>query len=220
MPFLPHDLPEWLVPDGQDAIPIAAARFRATGHIAILAAMPAGVETARRRRRDIARALIGAVTGRVPPLSCIETGTHGAPAVLPASLGLHASFSARDGLALIGLARARIGVDIETEPDLRAIPWNILRPDEQTDIRALTPDRQAEAFARLWVLKEAFLKAAGTGLLAPPEAIDLARGVEGGDFVSGPDPAQGGRRVSVPAWTTILPRNSGHARHVALILLS
>ena len=46
--------------------------------------------------------------------------------------------------------------------------------DEIALLRALSPGERAAAFARIWSLKEAYLKAAGTGLAREPASFAVS----------------------------------------------
>lgn len=71
-----------------------------------------------------------------------------------------------------------VGVDVEeVKPDPGGIPQLALAPTERESLQAIAePDREA-AFIRMWVRKEAVLKATGHGLRISPEQV----------VVSGPD---------------------------------
>lgn len=80
------------------------------------------------------------------------------------------SSSSRENIALFGFSRDRIGVDVEAltadEP-----AWSVLHPKEKAALRAAPDHRRAEAFLRLWTVKEAYLKALGLGLRREPADI-------------------------------------------------
>jgi 4'-phosphopantetheinyl transferase len=64
-----------------------------------------------------------------------------------------------------------VGVDIEhtlPQPDALAIARRIACPQEVAAMQALSSDKVQAAFYRLWVRKEALLKALGKGLLGEP----------------------------------------------------
>lgn len=185
---------EWLVRFGPAAIPLAAARLRDSGFVAILADGDAGVSLPPPRneeryaasarpdgaafllRRGIARALAAEATGRPPRIIRFRAAAGGKPRICAGRTTLFLSFAARGRWNLVGLARVPIGIDIEFAPDEAMIPWNILREDERALLRRHPPGERGRAFVRLWTAKEAALKAVGTGLMTPPEAVRLVPG--------------------------------------------
>ena len=187
-----------------EAIRMAARRLHRVGHAILLAptsaeagflppALPgeqteaeaAPDPTGYLLRRRIARAIVLAYRAERSdpvvrpffgePLQIVKD-SEGRPQFGGAETGLHLSFAARGGASLIGIARQPIGVDLEPLSGLATIPWNILRPDEIEKIEALPEDRRIARFLMLWTAKEAILKAMGTGLSTPPEAIRIANG--------------------------------------------
>lgn len=81
------------------------------------------------------------------------------------------------GLAACAVAEAaEVGVDAETLPE-RDIAMTIAEaqfsPVEVRNLRATAPGGQAAAFARLWVLKEAYLKALGRGLAGGLDTVSF-----------------------------------------------
>lgn len=189
------DDPDWLVPFDQDvvrlaAIKLAADRVTREGFVVVLARHdgdlsdlpPSSVEEIAaakahrdpagfRLRRRIARGLAGAILQQPAASIVIAADADGAPVIAHPSSDLHLSFASSGATSLIGLARQRIGVDLEPMLNYDAIPWNILRADEQEAIRCWPEEAQPLAFLRLWVPKEAYLKAIGSGFNIPPETI-------------------------------------------------
>jgi phosphopantetheinyl transferase len=187
-----------LIPFGPDASGMAALCLRTTGHAVILAenhaesgflppALPGEVTatsgsldpTGYLLRRRIARA-IGAEAlandrGAAANALRIDASPSTRTRFGNGETRLHLSFAAREGVNLIGIARRRIGVDLEPLTRLEAIPWNILRPDEAEEIKALPENRRLQRFLTLWTSKEAILKAQGTGFTTPPEALRINR---------------------------------------------
>ncbi len=80
------------------------------------------------------------------------------------------SSASRDNIALFGLAREKIGVDLEL-PSSAEPAWNVLREQEKAALRDLPEELRAEEFLRLWTAKEAYLKALGLGLRREPSEI-------------------------------------------------
>jgi 4'-phosphopantetheinyl transferase len=91
----------------------------------------------------------------------------------PFGSGLYLSTSSRGGLAVLGAATAPIGVDVEVADESGEVPWNVLHPQEAEMLRGLNGRPQAMAFARLWSLKECYLKALGVGLKREPSSFAI-----------------------------------------------
>ncbi|MFN3483549.1 MAG: 4'-phosphopantetheinyl transferase family protein [Rhabdaerophilum calidifontis] len=125
-------------------------------------------------RRRLARALLAPLLGRPAAAIRILRDQAGAPRIAAPAGGLFISFSARAGINALALARRPVGIDIELLRPATAIPWNMLRADEQTALLALPEPARSAAFLRLWTAKEAVAKALGTGLALAPEAIRIA----------------------------------------------
>jgi len=94
------------------------------------------------------------------------------------------SLSRSAGVALVAVTRGRaVGVDVErVRADLGhdRLAGQLFSPAEAAALRELTePDRQ-EAFFRLWVRKEAVVKASGVGLADGVDHLDVR-----GDTVAG-----------------------------------
>ena len=93
---------------------------------------------------------------------------HGQPLLVGAS-GLHASVARADGLNLVAFTEAGpIGVDIERvdAAGFEGFPQAAMHPDERA---FTTVDR-----TRLWVRKEAVLKATGHGLGVDPRRVRMS----------------------------------------------
>ncbi|MFF9479684.1 4'-phosphopantetheinyl transferase family protein [Streptomyces sp. NPDC014733] len=117
--------------------------------------------------RRVLGGLLGTAPGAVElvRLACPGCGgPHGRPAV--AGGGVHFSLAHGDGLALLGLAAAPIGVDVERVPaaQLVADASAALHPAERAELARLPEPARRAAFARCWTRKEAYLKATGEGL--------------------------------------------------------
>jgi phosphopantetheinyl transferase len=107
-----------------------------------------------------------------PGLVEIEHASDRPPIVgRPLGSGLYLSTASRGGLAALGAAAAPVGVDVEIADEAGEIPWNVLHPDEAEMLRALKGRPLAMAFARLWSLKECYLKSLGVGLKREPSSF-------------------------------------------------
>lgn len=124
-------------------------------------------------RRRIARAILAAREAIDPQAIRIEKGERGEPVIAMPAGRFHLSFSARDDIALIGIATGPIGVDIEIVRPGMLIPVNVMRADERAELDALPESARAAAFGTLWTAKEAVVKALHCGFRMPPEAIRI-----------------------------------------------
>jgi 4'-phosphopantetheinyl transferase len=149
----------------------------------------------------IAREILGRYAGVKPGDVRFITDRSGRPVLDRASGGGSLSFSmSHSGAgALYGVARERnVGVDIELiDPELVEddAAKRFLSPPERAALDALPLAARADMLFRFWTLKEAYLKARGTGLAIPPSAIDVStalfgkpRAPAGGAKTEGGDP--------------------------------
>ena len=100
----------------------------------------------------------------------IGISTYGKPHALvgghPASIAFNVSHSGRHGLIAFS-PEGRIGVDVEERSARRDIDDDIrllFSPDERARLNSTEGHRQLELFWSLWTMKEALLKASGTGM--------------------------------------------------------
>jgi 4'-phosphopantetheinyl transferase len=115
------------------------------------------------------------------------------------------SSSSRENIALFGLSRDKIGVDVEVLAAM-APAWNLLHRSERTALAALPQEGQGEGFLSLWTAKEAYLKALGVGLRREPSEICIRPRADG--FLV----LDGGREI--PASETRLWRENVEGRVV------
>jgi 4'-phosphopantetheinyl transferase len=134
-------------------------------------------------RRAAARHVVGRRLGLAPSelkivRRCGRCGSsdHGRPSVLDAPFDF--SVSASSGTAVIAVADHRIGVDIEIVPPAGSaatiIPGRALTAGESDLLRPLSPMEQERMFLRMWAIKEAVLKAEGSGLSVEPNLVDTS----------------------------------------------
>ena len=91
---------------------------------------------------------------------------HGKPSLAEQSLGFSLSHS-KQWLAIAIGRDCELGVDIEPESPKRAwlaIAERYFHPDEFRQLKSLPAQEAQKRFFRLWTLKEALLKARGTGI--------------------------------------------------------
>jgi 4'-phosphopantetheinyl transferase len=130
-------------------------------------------------RRAIVRALLARIAdGSAADIRIERTPSGAAEVLMPGGEQYFVSFSARDDVGAVALARTPIGIDIEAPVATGAIPWRVLRPEEATELAALPEARAAGQFTGLWAVKEAVMKALGAGVALPPEAIGLPNAVD------------------------------------------
>ena len=106
----------------------------------------------------------------------------------PVDFGFNVSHSGRHGLIAVAPA-GRVGVDLEERVprhDLDRLIEAVFGPDERTDLAAVAGDDRTRLFFRLWTLKEAVVKALGTGLSFDVSRFEIPAsirsGAEGGLF--------------------------------------
>jgi 4'-phosphopantetheinyl transferase len=100
-----------------------------------------------------------------------ERTAHGKPYVAAAMAGappLRFSISHTRGHVVCAVSRhSEVGVDIQCRSQMKKMEIvmpDVCSDDEQAQIRAAEPSAQADCFLDLWSLKEAYLKACGTGI--------------------------------------------------------
>ena len=108
---------------------------------------------------------------------------HGKPFALvdgrPASLGFNLSHSAPHGLIAFASTespRRSIGVDAEVRRagrDFDGIAGRVYGPGERAALAAAWGEDKARLFYRLWTLKEALIKALGTGFSLNPSTFEV-----------------------------------------------
>ena len=112
------------------------------------------------------RLLLGRRLGMAPERIVFAKNDYGKP--LLASRALHFNVShAGDWVVLAVSATAPVGVDVEawqTEGVQAELSASVLTPHEKAWIAKLAAGRGGEAFTRVWVCKEAYVKACGEGV--------------------------------------------------------
>ena len=128
---------------------------------------------------------------------------HGKPFALvegrAASTSFNVSHSAPHGLiafASPGRPQGRIGTDVEVlraDRDFDGIAGTVFGPEERAAVAAAWGEDKIRLFYRLWALKEALIKALGTGFSLDPSGFevpsDMVRGVDWGTFHFPREPA-------------------------------
>ena len=119
-------------------------------------------------------------SGRGKPLALLRGG--------PAPISFSVSHSGRHGL--LAFARdGRLGVDVEervARRDLDALIAAVLTPDERAELASSSAGNRIGRFFSLWTIKEALLKALGTGLQLDMAGFEvppaMRRGMTAGVF--------------------------------------
>lgn len=108
-----------------------------------------------------------------------ETSEHGKPLALvdgvPALADFSVSHSGSHGLIAF-VPEGRIGVDVEERSARRDLAGDIrvlFAPEERAALGAAEGDQRIDLFYTLWTLKEALVKATGTGLSLDTAAFEL-----------------------------------------------
>jgi 4'-phosphopantetheinyl transferase len=107
----------------------------------------------------------------------IRTGSRGKPELVDQQCKLNFSLSHSGKLAVCAIAsKHKVGIDAEILN--RAVACEGVASDcfgesEQKQLRACDPAKTTDLFFRLWTLKEATLKALGTGLLESPKDVQF-----------------------------------------------
>ena len=106
-------------------------------------------------------------------------GDHGKPFAVvdgrPAPIGFNLSHSAPHGLIALA-SRGRIGVDVETRHtgrDFDGIAESVYGRHERRALAATSGDDKIRLFFRLWSMKEALIKALGTGFSLAPDRFEV-----------------------------------------------
>ena len=104
---------------------------------------------------------------------------HGKPFALvsgqPAPVSFNVSHSGRHGLIAVA-ARERLGVDVEDRRpgrDFNGLAETVFGPNECAEFRLLGERDRFNKFYLLWTLKEALIKALGTGFSLDPSSFEV-----------------------------------------------
>jgi 4'-phosphopantetheinyl transferase len=128
---------------------------------------------ARRRQFALTRVMQRRVLSRyaadIPPADWqFKVSAEGRPSLAPPydRTGLHFNLAHTEGLVAMAVSRhALVGVDVEKPGRAPlAVVERYFSAAEARQLRALPPDAQPRRFVQIWTLKEAYLKAVGTGL--------------------------------------------------------
>ncbi|MDE0205679.1 MAG: 4'-phosphopantetheinyl transferase superfamily protein [Candidatus Tectomicrobia bacterium] len=93
----------------------------------------------------------------------------------PASVSFNVSHGGQNGLIALEPA-GRLGVDVEernTRRDLDGIAQTVFTPAEQAELAPGRGERKIRLFFSLWTMKEALIKALGTGFSLNPSRFEI-----------------------------------------------
>ena len=119
--------------------------------------------------RAMQRHVLSAYAANVQPGQWqFQSSAEGRPSLAPPfdRTGLHFNIAHTEGVVAMAVCQhPRVGVDIEKIGRASlAVAERYFSAAEAAELRALPSDAQPRRFMRLWTLKEAYLKAIGTGL--------------------------------------------------------
>jgi 4'-phosphopantetheinyl transferase len=140
--------------------------------------------------RIMLRQALGEATGHAPASFRFSTDDHGVKprVVAPSDVrSLHFSLTHTEGLVACALTWAgEVGIDAElwTRPTrVEALTPRVLSAREAAVLEALSPDARQRRFLEYWTIKEAWLKAMGTGLRVSPTSVDVHTLEQDGQWV-------------------------------------
>ena len=135
------------------------------------------------------RQILGGYVAQPPATLDVVAREHGKPVLAGAPPWFDFSFSRCARLHVCAIAvNRRVGTDVEmvgSGRDADAIASTYFTHDERAWLAALAAPERAAAFAAIWVKKEAFIKAVGSGLRLPLDSYRVPREDEG--WIEGPD---------------------------------
>jgi len=147
--------------------------------------------------RGALRLILSSYLGTNPARIAIHAGVHGKPSVA----GVEFNCSHTPSLTLVAVAVQPVGVDVEPIgacDGIEAIRHRFMNEADHGDVAAMPPSRASIEVLRLWVIKEACLKAIGAGLAADPRDLCVGRASPAGFDVSrGADPLRA-RLLTIP----------------------
>ena len=129
------------------------------------------------RCRTLLRQLIARATGRGAASLTFRYNAYGKPELED----IHFNVSHSANVAVIALATAPIGIDVESiDPtaEVMSLARTAFSSDECAALSAMPPDDRVPAFFRGWARKEAYLKLLGTGFSLPSGSFSVSLDAE------------------------------------------
>ena len=179
-------------------------------------ACPANLTERSALRRRIGREISATQLGQ--RLDCVEISHDAVGRPLLVSTGdgqIHISLATRGGIVAVALAHHAVGIDVEQVEPGSHLPLGLLHPAEQAALAAVSNLEQALLFARIWTLKEAWLKALGTGFARELSSFAIAIGADGTVQIDDPD----NQKQRPPLASTTCKEKGGRLFAAALIVL-
>jgi 4'-phosphopantetheinyl transferase len=142
-----------------------------------------------RQHKIVARArlrqILSGYLDRSPLEIEITTGLQGKPQVA----GLEFNLSHSGDLVAYAVSDLPVGIDIERirSMELSGIIQRFFAPNEFVAWQKLPPSEQSAAFFRTWTVKEAYLKAIGTGLHTPLSAVEVSMDSQNPKIIQAPN---------------------------------
>ena len=124
-------------------------------------------------RRALLRKLVALWIQCAPEDVVITHDAQGAPRVVAPDAGVFVSVSARREYTALAVGNVPVGVDIEPSGPSREPVWEVLHPSERAPIEAEWQSQGDQRFIEVWMAKEAYLKALGTGLKRDPASVAI-----------------------------------------------
>ena len=141
------------------------------------------IGTGPRRRFTLCRAALRALL--CDEIRCrndqltLGAAEHGKPFAIvqgtPARVSFNVSHSGKHGLIAVA-SEGRLGVDVEertSHRNMETLIEAVFTPDERTELALIEGEDRHRAFFRLWTVKEALVKAEGTGLSLDPSLFEV-----------------------------------------------
>jgi 4'-phosphopantetheinyl transferase len=119
------------------------------------------------------RHILARYTGAAPDAVGLVVDTRGKPDLCGAG-GIRFSVSHAAELALVAVARADVGIDVEGVRQPRRLlrtARRVLHADTVATLERLPPERRPLAFLDAWTQRESHVKAVGGGIFATPDAL-------------------------------------------------
>ncbi len=142
-----------------------------------------------RQHKIVARArlrqILSSYLGRSPREIEISTGIQGKPQVA----GIEFNLSHSGDLVIYAVSDRPVGIDIEKirSMDLAGIVQRFFAASEFAAWQKLPIAEQEAAFFRVWTIKEAYLKAIGTGLHTPLSDVEVSMDINHPKIIQAPN---------------------------------
>lgn len=135
--------------------------------------------------RGALRRLLADRLGRPAAALAFGAGPHGKPFLIADGepSGLHFNVSHSAGRGLVAIGAAAVGVDIEClerNADFDLVARGVFTAVEQTALGARAGAERVALFFRLWTVKEALIKARGSGFAYPPARFEVPEPLRAG----------------------------------------